>query len=107
MSAPTLDQLLRIAERDLGARVSFVTAIEPTTKVDLLSFGLELAYAIEAQAKRENQAANEEYATKPYSTYAQDCAYEECQRTAVLADAADDLVMFMEDALYDATRGTV
>ena len=106
MSAPTLDQLLRIAERDLGARVSFCTAIEPTTKVEMLGFMVELAYALETKAKRENIHANEHYATTFYSTASQDRAYDDCRSTASLADAAVDFVYEMEDALYDA-KGAV
>lgn len=102
----TLNQLIEIAQRDLGAKVSYVTEYVPNqpSPLDLLNFAVEFAYALECKAKIRNQIANEHRACQPYSSYAQDRADDECRATACLADIADDLVMAMEDALYDAKR---
>lgn len=80
------------------------TTTKPTSKIEMLSFVAELAYALQHKAKSDNWNANDHYSTTFYSTASQDHAYAECCETAQMADAAAGLVMEMEDAIYDATR---
>ncbi len=77
---------------------------KPAAKVEMLSFAAELAYALQYKAKSDNWNANDHYSTTFYSTASQDRAYDECRATASLADDCHDLVMEMEDAIYDATN---
>lgn len=80
------------------------TTTKPASKIEMLSFAAELAYALQHKAKSDNWNANDHYSTTFYSTASQDRAYDACCVTASLADTATDLVMEMEDAIYDATN---
>lgn len=74
--------------------------------MNLTGLAVELAYALEAKAKRLNQSANEEYSYALGGGHRfdggrvfgdEDAAWAECQRTGRLADACDDLVCEVED----------
>ena len=72
----------------------------------MIGLAIELAYALEAKAKRDNQRANEKFSFILHfdttfdgscGSVAEDVAWEECKRTARLAEACADLVQELED----------
>ena len=72
----------------------------------MIGLAIELAAALEAKAKRDNSHANEEYACAlrrdetfdgSCGSIAEDVAWEECKRTARLAEVCADLVQELED----------
>jgi hypothetical protein len=77
----------------------------------MIGFCLELAYALEAMAKRANQHANEAYRQALAGGYRfdggwvvadEDAAWNECQRTGKWCNAWDDAICTLEDAWFVA-----
>lgn len=73
----------------------------------MIGFCLELAYALEAKAKRLNQDANLDYSMAlsgdDVSGRDEDQAWEECRRTGKWCDEWDDAVCTLEDAWHIKT----
>lgn len=79
--------------------------MEQSTKINFAILARNWAYEIERQAKNANRDANEEYAAaidgNRAGTKSEDDAWDACQRTARLCDAADEAVMEVENILFD------